>query len=758
MKKHLTVLFAASIIFGLALSPAMGKEMIVRVYVNNYQELNSNIPFKGTNIEIAGAELGAWYDLVVTSEDYPLILGSGLKSEIIIEDLAIEKERALADGQYHSYEEINQILSNMASTYPSICKLDSFGTTFEGRQIYGVKISDNPEIDDPNEPDILFIGCHHAREWASVEVPRHIADSLTRGYATVPEIQNLIDNHEIWIFPIINVDGYVYDYPARRSWRKNRQPFSTAIGNDPNRNYNGCCNGDAMGDWGALTDGSRSTHYPSQETFMGPYGFSGYEINDLIDFFKAHEFNAVISYHSYSELVLWPWGYSTNTAPDNALLIRVGQAMAGLMQKLSSGNYRPQQGVVLYPTSGGSDDWMYGYSHWVLGVPCLSYTIELGTTFYQSVSDLDNIQFQAFKSALYLANFSDSVRILTKGAVPAPIMATLDTSATGDFTISWSPIRPHANQPELWEIEELSDYSVIEDNLEDTTARWTLEGFSLSTVQSHSSSHSFFSGSAHNMSNYARTAYPYVVQPADSLTFWCWYDLENNYDVATVEISFDSKEWIQLDDRYTGNSGGWIRKAYSLENWLGKSIYIRFRCMTDDGVLRTGFYVDDIYPVPYFNQTQIISSAITDTFYNITGQPVGQYWYRVKGYNSAWNWGDYSTLEDIIVTGTAIAEDCCPNESESKTMTAFELKPNPFYTQTAISFNAPAQEKLSLQIYDVMGKLVKSLPIIPRPLSLVTTVSWDGRDNKGMFVPAGVYWFKLTNNKSSIIKRGILLR
>lgn len=749
----ITTIILLSVLFSISIAQ---QQMIVRVYVHNYQELNHSIPFKGTDIEIAGAQPGSWYDLIVTPADYSLVAGSGLKSEIVVEDLAKQKEQALVDGQYHSYDEINTILRNMVTNYPNICKLESLGLTYENRQIYGVKISDNPEIDDPTEPDILFMGCHHAREWASIEVCRHIADSLTEAYATVPAIQNLVDNHEIWIFPIINVDGFVYDYPAQRSWRKNRQPFGGSTGTDPNRNYNGCCNGDAMGDWGALTEGSSTTHYPSNDVFMGPFGTSGYEIRNMTNFFKNHSFNSIISFHLYSELVLWPWGYTTGTAPDNTILVRVGQRMASLMQALGGGNYTPQQGIVLYPTAGGSDDWMYGYSHWVLGNPCISYTIELGTTFYQPTTNLDNIQFQAFKAAFCIATFSDSVQILMKSVVPPPMVAPMDSSFTGDYIISWSPVRPEGNQPGMWELQELSNYSVTADNLEGITSSWTIAGFTLSTAQSHSASHSFFSGSANNISNYARTTYPYLPQPGDSLTFWCWYDLENNYDVAVAEVSPNLKEWFQLDNRYTGNSSGWIRKAYSLENWVGKSIYIRFRCMTDDGTLRTGFYVDDIYPVPYFNQSRIVSSTITDTFYNLTGQSVGQYYYRVKGYNTTWNWGDYSMLEDIVVTGTGVSEGRSPIEPESKTLTFVGLRPNPFTNQTVITFNAPRKGKVSLQIYDAMGRCLKYISALPQAAS--HSFVWDGKDALGKSVSAGVYWFKLSSAGSSEIKRAILLR
>jgi hypothetical protein len=343
-----------------------------------------------------------------------------------------------------------------------------------------------------------------------------------------------------------------------------------------------------------------------------------------------------------------------------------------------------------------------------------------------------------------------------KTVVPPPNMVPMDSSNTGNFTVSWSPNRPEGNQPGMWELQELSDYSVIEDNLEGINNNWTLGGFTLSTAQSHSASHSFFSGSANNISNYARTTYPYLPQPGDSLTFWCWYNLENNYDVAVAEVSTDLKEWIQLDNRYTGNSSGWIRKAYSLDPWVGKSIYIRFRCMTDDGVLRDGFYVDDINPVPYFNQSRIVSSAITDTFYNITGQPVGQYYYRAKGYNTTWNWGDYSMLEDIIVTGTGISDGRSPIENDAKLFAFVGLRPNPFTNQTVITYNAPSKSKVSLQIYDAMGRCLKDVSALPQAAG--HSFVWDGKDAFGKSVSAGVYWFKLSSAGSSKIKRGVLLR
>ena len=636
-------------------SMAFAKTMIVRVYVQNWNQLRERIDFKQANIDIAGGKPHQWYDLVIAAEDYPTILASGLRNEIRTPDL--EAEKALIVNQYRSYDSVNIYLRNLVNTYPTLCALDSLGLTYENRQMYGIKISDNPSVSEPDEPGVFICGMHHSREWATPVVCLFFAESILSAYNTSPAMQNLIDNHEIWIFPIINVDGYVYDYPGQHLWRKNRQPFGGSIGTDVNRNYNGACSNDRFGWWGALTVGAQSSHMPSSETFMGAYGMSAPEIYNVRKFFMKHNINASLSYHSYAELVLWPWGYDDIPCPDNALYIRVGTTMANMIQALGGGYYTPEQTPGLYPVSSGYDDWIYGWNRTLNGVPCLSLTTEVGTDFYQDTADLNSICKQNFKAAYYLANFSDSVRILVKPMVPPPQVNVPDTSLASNFTVSWQPKNEQFNNPNLWELQELIDYSTFADSFEGLTSNWTMQGFVLSTRRAYSGTHSVYSDSANNISNYIRTNYPYLVHSGDSLTFWCWYNLEKNYDVAVAEVSYDMKEWVQLGARMTDTARSWRRKAYSLEPYAGKSLYIQFRVMTDDGTLRNGFYLDDVYPVPIFGNSRIISSAITDTFYNVTVPEAGQYWYRVKGSNLANGWGDYSILKGVTVLSSSAASN-----------------------------------------------------------------------------------------------------
>jgi hypothetical protein len=647
-------------------------------------------------------------------------------------------------------------LGNMVLNYPDICKIDSLPIpTYEGNWIYGVKISDNVNIEEDDEPKFTLDGAHHSREWATPQAVLFFADSMLKSYGVVTEITEIINTTEIYCFPVINVDGYIYDYPGQNMWRKNREPFGGYIGTDPNRNYGGACNGEIDGYWGAV-DENQAVHHPNSERFTGAYAFCGDEVWAYTSFIREHNISTGFSLHSYGEQVMYPWGYKAQGSPDSLLYDTKGAHMAGMMQRIGSGTYTPGQSYNNpYPTAGNTRDWVYGYNKWVAGLSALFYGAEIGTSFYQSTSQLDFISRQVFKAAKYLAGFSDSLILIAEGFVPPPEIYPLGT-VNEDFTIYWYAKNSFDNHPTQWELVELSSLSVIEDDLESGIDRWELDGFTLSTTQAHSGSNSFFSGNVHNMNHAVRTLHPYLVEAGDSLTFWCWYDLETNYDVAVAEISENTKEWFCLDDRYNANSGGWIRKSYSLENWVGKSVYFRFRCMTDGLELNNGFYVDDIYPVCLYADVNTISSSIPDTFYQFTSHPGGDYYYYVKGYNTAYSWGDYSSLEKANVL-VGVTER--PSSESYSNMPSFTLSPNPFSKLIKISFGrGQSAESIELKIYNASGRLVKDFNLKSQISNMHSAVSWSGIDNTGQKLPNGVYFVRFKAGDYEKTEKAILLK
>ncbi|UCG93171.1 MAG: immune inhibitor A [candidate division WOR-3 bacterium] len=752
MKKFLILLCA--IIF-----LCFGEDMIVRVYVRSWKDLN-RISKKPQDLDIAAGRYGEWYDLVVDREGLNEVIASGVPYEVTVYSLEYEKEKVR--GTYLSYTEINDSLRNFATNYPSICKFDSLpNTTYEGRWIYGVKISDNGYLEEDDEPGFTIDGCHHSREWATPQAVLFFADSMLSSYGEVSEITEIVNTTEIYCFPLINVDGYVYDYPDMELWRKNREPFGGYTGTDPNRNYGGACNGEVDGYWGAA-DEDQVSHHPSSQTFCGAYAFCGDEIWAYTTYIREHEISTGFSLHSYGEQIMYPWGYKGAGTPDSTLYDAKGNHMARLMECLpvGTGTYTSGQSYYNpYPSGGNTRDWVYGYNKWVAGLSTLFYGAEIGDDFYEPQGNLDHISRQVFKAALYLAGFADSLILVTEGFVPPPKIYPLGTVGP-DFTIYWHAKNIDHNNPTQWELVELSDLSTIEDDLESGIDRWILEGFTLSTSQAHSGTHSLFSGNIDEMNHAVRTAHPYLTQPGDSLTFWCWYNLETNCDVAMVEASENTKEWFCVDTaRFNGNSGGWIQKAYSLDDWIGKSIYIRFRAMTDGAPLGSEFYVDDVYPVCLFENVDTISSSISDTLYLFIAHPEGQYYYFVRGYNTAHGWGDYSCLETTTVV-TGIAES--PTYDLKPTTLVLSVSPNPFEQITDIRYQIPVDSRqksvASIKIYNSVGQLIKQFNQLTNHQSLINQVTWYGDDDAGRRVSAGIYFVQLKAGDYNQVQKVVLLR
>lgn len=221
---------------------------------------------------------------------------------------------------FHTPAQIDSELTNLAATHPTIAQIFTIGTSVEGRPIRGIKISDNVATNESDEGDVVFVGLHHAREWISAEVSLYLAEYLLTHYATDASLQACMNNLEIWIIPVLNPDGYIYSASssANRCWRKNRRNNGDGtFGVDLNRNYSF--------QWG-LGSGSGGSPNTYDDTYRGPSAFSEPETTALRDFVGTLQNpKAVVSYHSYSELFLRPWSYTTADPPGEPTLAFIAQ-------------------------------------------------------------------------------------------------------------------------------------------------------------------------------------------------------------------------------------------------------------------------------------------------------------------------------------------------------------------------------------------------------------------------------------------------
>ncbi|MFJ3974978.1 M14 family metallopeptidase [Streptomyces sp. NPDC090021] len=284
-----------------------------------------------------------------------------------------------ADSRYHNYAEATAEINQLVAQYPAIASKRVIGTSYQGRDLLAIKISDNVGTDE-SEPEVLFTAHQHAREHLTVEMALYLLKEFTSKYGTESRVTNAVNGREIWIVPDLNPDGGEYDIAtgSYRSWRKNRQPNSGSsyVGTDENRNWNykwGCCGG---------SSGSRSS-----ETYRGPAAESAPEVKAVSDFVRSRvvggkqQIKAAIDFHTYSELVLWPFGYTySDTAPgltadDLAVFKKIGTSMA------ASNGYTPEQSSDLYITDGTIDDWLWG-SQKIFGYTFEMYPRSGGGGFY----------------------------------------------------------------------------------------------------------------------------------------------------------------------------------------------------------------------------------------------------------------------------------------------------------------------------------------------------------------------------------------
>ncbi len=266
------------------------------------------------------------------------------------------------NGAYHTYKELEADLLALQQKYPAIAKVFVLGESLEGRRIYALKISDNVEREEA-QAQVLILGCHHAREWISVEVPFLWGKYLAENYATNPEVKRLVDRSEVWIVPLVNPDGLEYTIHAYRYWRKNRRDNGGGqFGVDLNRNYEYKWGLDAVG----------SSADPSSAVYRGAAPFSEPETRAVRDLFLKKDFRALVSYHSFSQVILYPWSYTDLPSDRDAELRDIAVEMSDRIKAVNGRLYKPgQSGKDLYLSNGDTTDWTFGLS----GIP--SYTIEL---------------------------------------------------------------------------------------------------------------------------------------------------------------------------------------------------------------------------------------------------------------------------------------------------------------------------------------------------------------------------------------------
>jgi hypothetical protein len=309
-----------------------------------------------------------------------------------------DDEHRLNNG-FLSFIEIEGMMRSLSENHSDIAVMYDLGklypngdgstkTSHEGRHFWAVKISDNPLINETEEPDILYVGLHHAREWMTTEMMMWLMEHLLTDYGTNDTITQIVDTRELWLFPVMNPDGFVYSETDQRSWRKNRRDNGDgSFGVDPNRNYGY--------EWG-YSDGGSSPD-PSNDLYRGPYPFSEPCTQIVRDLAYAVGFEGAISFHTYTEVMGWPPAYISRHAPHYPIFAELGQRMAAH----NGYDYGDVADGILYEVNGGFDDFMY------YNTSTISFTYEMNSLaqggFYPDASLIEPTCTMNYEAALELA-------------------------------------------------------------------------------------------------------------------------------------------------------------------------------------------------------------------------------------------------------------------------------------------------------------------------------------------------------------------
>ncbi|XP_028813940.1 carboxypeptidase A1-like [Denticeps clupeoides] len=265
-------------------------------------------------------------------------------------------------ANYHTLNEIYDFIDMLVVENPHLVSKIVIGQSYEGRPLNVLKFSTGGS----NRPGIWIDTGIHSREWVTQASGTWFAKKIVTDYGNDPALTAILDKMDIFLEIATNPDGFAFTHSQNRMWRKTRKPNSgsSCVGVDPNRN------------WDAGFGGGGSSGNPCTETYRGPKAHSEPEVKAIVDFVQAHgNLKAFVSIHSYSQMLLYPYGYTRTPAKDERELDELAKKAVNDLTSLYGTRYKYGSIITtIYQASGGTIDWTYDQ-----GIK-YSYTFELRDT------------------------------------------------------------------------------------------------------------------------------------------------------------------------------------------------------------------------------------------------------------------------------------------------------------------------------------------------------------------------------------------
>ena len=626
-------------------------------------------------------------------------------------------------GGYLTYDELLVTLDDMVALYPNLISTKApIGNilTHENRPIYWLRLSDNPNVEEA-EPEVLYTALHHAREPNSLSQMVFYLWYLLENYDSDPEVKYLVDNTAMYFIPCINPDGYIFnentDPNGGGLWRKNKYlENGTLRGVDLNRNYGY--------QWGIDDNGSSPNS--TSNVYRGTAPFSEPENQAVRDFCNEHQFKITLNYHSYGNLLIYPWGYSDLVTDEYDTFSSFAESMTRENDFFAGTGTQ----TVGYAVNGNSDDWMYGETD---SKPAIySMTPEIGDGnfgFWPPQIDIDRLNKSTLKQNLTTAhlvlNYGEAMEInssnyLTSKMGSIEILLKKYGLEMGDLTLSVSGVENitiTSSNSNTWNMNHLDEetvnfeYTISNDVVNNEELRfaiqidnglfishdtitkifldgdmmvglsdmgneinnWTTNGIWNETTEEFYSSTTSYTDSPFedyeaNQTSEIKLNTPIDLTSAESafLNFYAKWDIESNYDLAQVMGSVDGNNFVPLCGKYT-TSG-------TFNQDLDEPVY--------EGI-QTDWVMEEINLEDYIG---------------------GLFWMKFRLKADGGVEGDGFYFDDLsvnLVTGsTSVGE-------EISKISSLQIFPNPFSQSLKVNLNLAKQtDNLELRLVNTLGQVV----------------------------------------------------
>lgn len=761
----------------------------VRIFATTHQSFQA-MESVGLFLDHGIYKKGLYYETWLSESEIELLKKSGVPFVIIVDDWdkyyksipqmsPMEIQRSLQQskddynvshsiygsmGGYLTWAEVVAKLDSMRLQYPTlISQKFSLGNTYENRPIWCVRMTKNPDA-PTGRPEVFLQGLIHAREPAGMESIIYYMYWLLENYNIDPIATYILNNREIYVVPVLNADGYVYNQTTNPNgggmWRKNRKPCSGGTGADLNRNWG------IYQYWNSTNNGSSTSC--SSDTYRGTNPFSEPEDLVMANFINSRNIKTGLSYHTYSNLLIRPWAWCDPTpTPDDAIF----QEWSVDMTRYNHYAIGQPYSTVGYYVRGDELDWLYNDSG---HTKILAMTPEVGNSsdnFWPPQSRIlplaqENLLMcqyislvagpyvgvnnTRFNKSSYTQNevgtfkvifrnkgrmdgqnvriewvpLSNYVTIPTQYVTLASMPSLYTDSVTFTFQVSGScpnnyavPTRLRIKQNDTVIVYQQNvnvlvgnGVAVLLDSAENGFGNWTTnQGWAIVTSQFHSPTHSFTDSPSGNYQNNANNSmtlnFPINASttPALFLSFWHKYATEANFDFCYVEVSSDNgTNWQQVAS-YTGTLSNWTYQEFDITQYANASsnVRVRFRLYSDVSLTADGWYVDDI---------------------------------KILGYQSP-------------VTGVILENNQLPT-----TYSLEQNYPNPFNPMTTIKFALPKDGFVRLVVYDILGREVSSI-VNEFKNAGNYSVNFDASR-----LASGIYFYKIEVNGFTDIKKMTVIK